>query len=277
VILGRGLSRAALLVAAIALAIIGCQATPPAQPILTDPSEVAMAAIRSTAALQSVHARLDSLFRQGGGFDSGSSVEFDIDLTRRDFAARAVSKGQGGTEQVTEVIFVGGRQFMRDPPNQRWGQQQVVPGQFVFPTNDALVGAISAVIDSGSAHLDLAAAEPCGEATCYHLTAQLDPTSTWQLLAPVLTGAAAAGPPPADVTIPPIAIEFLIDQATRQIVSATTAISLDGSNLAFSLTLSNHDVPVRIVAPPPGLVDQVTDNTGGGGQPAPTPGPVESP
>jgi hypothetical protein len=266
------------------LAAVACQpASTAGQPILTDPAEIVMAGVNSTASLHSVHARLEVSFGRGGiGVAGGPSIsDVDIDLDTRSFAARSVSAGQGGPDQVSEMIIVGGQQFVRMPPDPRWTGFPNMAGQQAFPSNADVVAAIASTIDSAHVVLNLAEPEPCGEATCYHVIAELDAEATWQLLGPLMMGGARNEPPPAGFNMPPITVHVLVDQASRALVGLNTAISLQGMSVTLAVGLSNHDVPVRIVAPPPALVDDMNMEGGDGmAVPAPVPAqpvPAESP
>ena len=280
------------------LAAVGCQsASNGGQPLLTDPAEVVMAGVRSTAALHAVHARFDISAQMAGGqqlggpqqqFSSRATMDLDIDLDTRSLAGRSLMTGIGGPDQTSDVILVGGQQFSRNAPDTRWTQFSLGP-TMPFPTNEQLVASISAVVENGGAQLSLAEPEACGEVTCYHAVADLDPNATWQLMAPVFMGGPASGPPPAGAGIPPITLHLLVDQSTRALIAVNTAISMQGNVTTLAVTLSNHDVPIQIVAPPPALVDQMNNGFGGGGvitnvggavpipTPAPVPAAVESP
>ena len=266
------------------LATLACQPTSNAgQPILTEPGEVLMAGVSSTAALHAVHARFDVSFGVVGGQPMGaqSIADVDIDLDTRNFATRNVSSGQGGPDQVSEMISVGGQQFTRTPPDTRWTTfPNMGGGQQALPSNPEMVALIASTVDSAHVVLHLADPEPCGEATCYHVIAKLDAEATWQLLGPLIMGGAAIEPPPAGFNLPPITLHVLVDQASRALVAVNTAISLQGMSITLAVSLTNHDVPVQIVAPPPALVDNVNLEGGGGvAVPAPVPAPVpaESP
>jgi hypothetical protein len=227
-----------------------------------------------------VHARID-LRIQGAGqafggpeFASGQTVDLDIDLATRNLAGRSVSAMQGAPDQTNDIILVDGRQFTRNLPNARWTQSPNFGRQPSFPTNEELVATVSSLVDSAGVVLQLADPEACGVATCYHVIAELDAISTWKLIGPVLAGAPPNGPPPPDFNLPPITLHLLVEQATRALVGANTAISFQGTSVALTITLSNHDAPLQIVPPNPVLVDQFDVDFGGGMAP---PMPAESP
>ncbi len=258
--------------AAAMLSATACQpAATEGLPILSAPGEIVMAGVRSTAALHSVHARIDLTVRDAGGqqlgggqFDLQSSLEVDMNLDTRDYASRSLTAGQGEPGQTTETIEVGGRQFTRNPPATRWMQFPNFGGQQPFPSNEELVSAIAAVVEGSGAVLQLEDPVACGAATCYHVIVDLDAASAWKVLAPIIVGGPANGPPPAEFPVPPVTLHVYVDQATRAMISVSAALTLMGTSLTLEVGLSNHDVPVQIVAPPPALVDQLDANFGGG-------------
>ncbi|HEY8799657.1 MAG TPA: hypothetical protein VIM20_03600, partial [Candidatus Limnocylindrales bacterium] len=85
------------------------------------------------------------------------------------------------------------------------------------------------------------------------------------------------------LALPPIALDLLVDQATGVLSQVQFKTSVQGASVQLAAVLSNPDLVVQIVAPPPALVDDITVGGGfGGGQgPVPTPaismGPFESP
>jgi hypothetical protein len=271
---------ARIVAATVAALAVACEPATPALPLLTDPAEVVMAGIRSTAALHTVHARFEIGFNMPGeGGMDGQTIEIDADLDTRSFAGRGVADSANGADFTSEFIAVGGWQFTRNPPEQRWSSFQNVPAGVPFPSNDELLATISALVAGDGIAVRLADPETCGDSTCYHAIIDLDSDATWELFAPVLVGAPGNGPPPEGLAIPPVTIDLYIDQATRALIAANTAFTIQGTGLRLSIVLSNHDVPVQIVAPPPGLVDNALDNVGGR-IPAATAGPpsaVESP
>jgi hypothetical protein len=248
---------------------VACDSGTSALPLLTDPAEIVMAAVRSTAALRGVHARVEVSFQDGqalgGPAPAGiSTFELDLDMATRDYAGRTINAGGGGIGETSEIIHVGGQQFNRSGPNARWTQFPDFGG-VPFPTNDDLVATIGTAIGGGGAQLRLADPESCGDATCYHVIAELDKAATWRLIAP-LTGGRAGGPPPPDFPVPALTIDLLVHQATRALIQARTTVTTQGTSIDLAVTLSNHDVEVVIVPPPPAMVDNV-----GVGIPQPVP------
>ena len=251
------------------LATIGCQPSANGQPLLTDPAEIVMAGARSTAALHTVHLRLDVTFQSAAGQGLGggmqiagrASEELDADLETRSFAGRTVTSIQGMPDMTSDMILVGGQQFSRNAPDTRWTMFPQFGAPMAFPSNDQLVEALSTVIDGGGVDLQLAEQQPCGEATCYHVIATIDPAVEWQLLVPLTGG---TGAPQGGLNLPPITLHLLVDQATRHLAGGSTDISFQGISASVTLSLTNHDGDIVIAAPPPALVDQMGNGFGDG-------------
>jgi hypothetical protein len=283
-ILGRASAAAGIVIAALSLA--GCQSTANGQAILTDPAEILMAGARSTAALHTVHARMDMTFQTapGQGLGGGMQVagrmseELDADLDTRSFAGRTVTSVQGMPDMTSDMILVGGQQFSRNAPETRWTLFPQFGAPVALPSNDQLVEALSAVIEGGGVDLQLAEQQACGDVTCYHVIASIDPAVEWQLLAPLV----GAGAPPAGLDLPPITIHLLIDQPTRHLAGGNTQLSFQGISASVTFSLTNPDAEITIAAPPPALVDNMGNGFGGGiitnvgGGVAPVPMPAES-
>jgi len=60
----------------------------------------------------------------------------------------------------------------------------------------------------------------------------------------------------------PAAIDIYVEQNTRLLAAISGTFSIQGAAITFSVTFSNHDLPIRIVAPPP----QLLENPNGGFQ-----------
>ncbi|HEV8545375.1 MAG TPA: hypothetical protein VGQ64_03725 [Candidatus Limnocylindrales bacterium] len=281
----------ATILVVLAVALTGCGPSSNGQPLLTEPSEIVMAGVRSTASLQFVHARLDvdmPMFAPGGAagqLSSKTAMELDVDLTTRSLAGRVVTSGRGGADQVSDVILVGGKQFTRSAPEIRWTLFPNLGGQQPFASNDQIVAAVETAIGGSGVVLSLGDAQACGDATCYRVVADLDPMSAWQLFAPIITGVVGAEPLPPDLNLRPVTLDVLVDQRSRRLVGLATTVQVQGFAIGLRLTLTNHDVPVAIAPPPPGLVDKFDiNNIGGGGgvihgdaTMAPQPVPAETP
>jgi hypothetical protein len=264
------------------LVAIGCQDTDNGLPILTDAHEIVSAAATSSAALGSVHVEIDLKGRNGDPAGGQEEIRFllaaDIDVQGRNIVGRTrmTQPGQqGNAGETTEFILLDTKVFMKDSTAPRWFVNDNAGNGDHLPANAAYLGLLETAVANGSAILGLADAVQCGEATCYHVTATLDPTATWVLLVAPLVGqkvdAGIVQPPGMPIT--PASLDVFVDQKTRLLAGLNGTLAIQQTGITFSMTFSNHDLPIRIAAPPPQLVE----NQGGGFQPAPQPQPIESP
>ena len=257
--------------AAAALLVAACQPAPQALGALSDPREIVVAGVSSFAKTQTVHAHADVVIEMtlqdigpGQAMTANATLDADVDLVRRNIAARTtIAMGAGfDRNQVSEMILVGGQQFSRTPPDTRWTRFPMFDNQVMFPTNQEIADTVNGSLDGAGVVLRLADPAPCGEATCYHVVAELDPNAAWQMLGPIL-GAGGALPP--GMNLDPITVDILVDQGTRTLMGLDAAVTVAGSKTTIRLTLSNHDIPIAISAPPANLVDEIDGGFGGGG------------
>lgn len=259
-----------LLGLAIVAAIAGCDSSP-SLPLLTDPHEIVTATATSTAALGSLRVQVDLTGHDQGGRGGQDRVriqlEADIDMQRRNLAGRAQLTMEDGVANAGagEFVVVDGSTFTRESPTSRWWVNDDGGAGAHLPTNAEYVALLETAIAKGSAVLTLGEASPCGDGTCYHVTAALDREAAWQLIAAPLVGQrAGVGAAAPDEIVPSAAtLEIYVDQKTRSLVGLTGSLSIATTEIAFSITFSNHDLPIRIAPPPPELVD--SNNMEGGG------------
>lgn len=285
---------AVLLVAALGAA---CQPSAEALPRLDDPKEILEEAIRTTAELEFVHAKLEAA-TEALGNSQQYMVDGDIDLAQREFHALA-ELGAGGVSQKAELLLVGTDMFLRmqdsraAPPSgdDRWQRQPLDGGSDPrngLPATPAIAVALKALLADPGIASTLEGMTGCGDRQCYHVTITVDPEVTWRAMNGGLIGGApgnASGPP--DPAIPEIVFDVKVDEATRNLVSVATSISAEGQNVELAATLSNHGVEFELVPPPP---EQVLEDNSGGGfsapgavplgpgeirEPGPTPAPME--
>ena len=76
--------------------------------------------------------------------------------------------------------------------------------------------------------------------------------------------------PKPDPAVPELVFDVKVDEATRNLVSVATSITVDGQTADLAATLSGHDVEFDLLPPPP---DQVVESDIGGGF-APAPGAI---
>jgi hypothetical protein len=289
----RGRRRA--IAAAMALALlVGCTPAGPTT-LLTDPHDILVRAVRSTAALSYVRVHVDlgmsmAAFGAGVGGDIRTTLDADVDLARRTMAGRTTTQlpagfGQGvNGQQVSEFISLSNAQFSRNAGAGRWTKMSMGGvGAPAGPTNAQIAAALEGLVTNNGVKLELGESASCTLGTCYHVTATVDGMVALQALA------AAMGQPGGDtggVVIPPLAFDLMIDQATGVLSELRFQSSIQGTNVQVAAALSNPDVVVQIVAPPAGIVDDIDLNggfgpgTGGGfdgsGIVTPEPFPVDS-
>jgi hypothetical protein len=255
-----------LVVAGIAAA---CEPTAAALPRLTDVDEILEETLRTTAELKYVHARVEVEAALGQGIGDGSYVvDADIDLGRRELHAEAATDVAVMGTQRMRVLIVGSDMYVRVSDTERWQRQPIEPGtdpRAAIPPNPAIAAAIQTILEDPSVRAELRGMEACGSGECYHVVATIAP----ELIGRMINGEFLGAPPgqtagPVDPAIPEVPLDILIDERTRRLVSVSSVVSVQGATADVEITLSNHDVELRIVPPPPGEVDESVSNEGGG-------------
>jgi len=263
-------------IALLAALVAGCQPSAEALPRLDDPKEIIEEAIRTTAELEFVHAKLEAATGALGQTQQ-YTVDGDIDLAQREFHALA-EMGAGGVSQRAELLLVGTDLFLRlqdsraAPPSaaDRWQRQPLDGGNDPrngLPATPAIAVALKALLADPGITSELEGMTSCGDRQCYHVTITVDPEVTWRALNGGLIGGAPGneiGPP--DPAVPELVFDVKVDEATRNLVSLATSISAEGQSVDLAATLSGHDVEFDLVPPP---ADQVIDSDIGGGFSAP--------
>jgi hypothetical protein len=103
--------------------------------------------------------------------------------------------------------------------------------------------------------LALSDAVPCGAVTCYHVTATLAREASWLLVVSPLVSGEVGGDLPRPEMVPgPAALDIYVEQNTRLLAAMSGTFSIQGAAITFSVTFSNHNLPIRIAPPPPELV-----------------------
>jgi hypothetical protein len=267
------------LLPAILLAVLlaGCDSTAQTLPRLDDPKEIVEEALRTTAELEFVHARVEA-----GADVMGESqrytLEGDLNLVQREFHANVDLGGGGaGVQQRAEILLVGTDMFTRtqDPTlgavrDDRWQRIPIDAGSDPrngIPATPAIAVALKGLLADPGITANLEGVEACGDRQCYHVTLTVDPEVTWRAVNGALVGAPPGGElGPVDPSVPEITFDVLVDEATRRLMSLSTSIALQGQSVDLSATLSNHDVEFDLVPPPP---DQVVEMNVTGATPAP--------
>jgi len=267
-----------VIVLAVLVAACG-DSTAEALPRLDDPKEIVEEALRTTAELEFVHARLEAA-QEVASESQSYTLEGDLNLTQREFHA-AVDLAGMGMQQRTEILLVGTDMFTRtqDPtaggaPDDRWQRMPIDAGSDPrngIPATPAIAVALRALLSDPGLTAKREGMEACGDRQCYHVTLTIAPDLTWR----AINGALVGAPPgeelgPVDPSIPEITFDVLVDEATRRLMSLSTSIAVEGQSIDLTATLSNHDVEFDLLPPSP---DQVVDSNVGGGTGA-TPAPM---
>ena len=276
-------------VAGIAIVLSGCSPTPPLR-VLTDPREIIVTAIRTTAALSYVRIHADvkvsSVGAGAGAGDFQVAMDVDLDVRHGQRAGRIATKGLAGIAEngppgqgpdVQEFINTVDASFMRTGGAARWSKTGERSGD-AGPTN-AQFASIEALLSNPAVTLQLGDPAACSLGTCYRVLATAPGDVAVQAI-----GLGLGAPRGADVAVgmPPLTFDVLVDQATGLMSEVRFAATVQGTRNELVLVLSNPDLVVQIVAPPPGLTDDLDVNIGGGFrgggvEPAPTPIGIESP
>jgi hypothetical protein len=269
----------------LAALLAGC--SPTAEPLerLDDPKEILEEALRTTAELKFVHAKVDAALAGGAemlGAES-ATLEGDLDLGQREFHATLTANGGSLGQQQAEVLLVGTDMFTRttglgvidDSTNGKWQRMPIDPGsdpRSGIPATPAIAVALKEVLSDPGISTELEGMAPCGESQCYRVTATIAPEVTWKALNGGLLGGeprAETGPP--DPAVPEIALDILVDEATRRLVSVKTTIGVQGMTADLGATFSNQDVEFDLLPPSPDQVVDANDTFGGGSGATPAP------
>jgi hypothetical protein len=257
--------RAAVALGAVAASIVvaACSVGPGGgTPRPSDPREILVQSITATAAVQTLHLHMDGVASMAG-FGQGAdrmtmSVDADVDLVTRQFAARATSQmGQGNgnvqvpARQTADAIVTHNGSFSRNGDTGRWIK---VPGGTIpaRPTNAEIATMIANLLSNPSVTFEKGDAGSCTLGTCDHVIAHIDGQSLGAALGPLL------GVPMDDATratIPSFDVDVLVDQATSVISELRTGYSMQGTTLQVLVQLSSLNQPVQITEPPAALVD----------------------
>ena len=261
----------------LAVVVASCNPTAEAEalPRLDDPQEILEEALRTTAELDFVHAKVDASMTGEGQVmgAQAATLEGDLDLGSREFHAALNATGGGAVGQQAEVLLVGTDMFTRtsggpfgDQTDGRWQRMPIDAGSDPrngIPATPAIAVALKALLGEPGIKSTLEGMEDCGGGQCYHLTVTIAPEVTWNALNGGLFGGqpgAEVGPP--DPAVPEIVLDVMVDEATRRLMSVSTSLAVEGVTADLAATLSNHDVEFDLVPPNPDDVAQ--PNEGGG-------------
>lgn len=271
-----------LIAVGIAMVVSGCTPAPPVR-ILTDPREIIVTAIRTTASLSYVRLHADlqvsPVGNAAGEPSLRMSIDVDMDVTRRQRAGRVVTQtggalgGDAPEPNLQEFITIVDASYLRTGGAGRWTKHANDPnGRSEGPTS-AGFAAIETLLSKPGVMLELREAVPCSLGTCYHVVATVDSELALEAI-----GSAIGQPTGGNRAWPPFAFDLLIDQATGLLSEVRFEATFEGSSNQLAAVFSNPNLAFQIVAPPPELVDsEGFGNNGGFGDPVPAATPAPQP
>ena len=208
------------------------------------------------------------------------TLDGDLNLAQREFHAVVDLAGGGG-------IAAARRDSSSSEPTCSRASQDPIPGASAdgrwqrmpinagsdprngIPATPAIAVALRALLSDPGLTAKLEGMEACGDRQCYHVTLTIAPDLTWRAINGALIGAPPGGElGPVDPAVPEITLDVLVDEATRQLVSLSTSVDVQGQSIDLTATLSDHGVEFDLVPPPP---DQVVDSNVGGTGATPAP------
>jgi hypothetical protein len=244
--------RTVFAIAAMLATLAACTGSASVAPDPTDPREILVRSLQSTAALRTVHVAVIAETGQPNGASKNTSeVRGDIDFVNRELAFSATTNlGDAGPK--TDIVIADHLTY------NRWdgGAWSVsgVPGRDPLadiPTMTEIAESIAvAVRDPATTVALLEPVDGCGQAGCHRVQATIPRTVVWRALQSLLDGVAGAEPnavPPA--FIPDVVIDAWVEKGTLRLMQGTNSATISGTHVDLSFVLSRHDEPLTIVAP----------------------------
>jgi len=233
---------------AVVAAACGGAATPPP---VSDPRDLVVEALRSTAGLTAVHAAVELDVRDASGRDYHALIEGDVNVVGRELNLVATFRPPIFDAAQARLILADG--FVASDFGQGWsfsGGPGRDPLQGV-PTTARMIESIEGAVRDASTTVALGSTEPCGEARCHRVRVEVPAAVAWRAATNPFEngdglGAVSDQPPPG---FPGIAIDLWIDEMSHRLVQATNTTTVGGQTLVVSLALSRHGVPVSIELP----------------------------
>lgn len=265
--------RLAALVALVAIVAGACGS--PSAPALTDPKEIVTKSIASVQAMKSfhLHAAVTGNVKvdiSGSGTPSpidlaGTTADVDADIVKGDVHASfsAASLISGDLVKVGNDLYVKAAPFLpkyRKMPLDTITSMIPIPSaapSIALPSVDpsAAIKQLTDALGKLSTPLVKAADEKINGQDCYRVTIKITP-------ADIAAAGAAAGaslPPETSSAFTSMTLDEWVQKSDLRPVQFAVAVDAgDQGNVAITLTLSNIDQAVTIVAPPADQIDTST-------------------
>lgn len=247
----RGSGSRTVSLALAALVLAGCAAGTTPQPTL-EPRDETVAALRSTAELQTVHALLRIEIGGLAAETTTVTIEGDVDIAGRELDVTAGSEPEFfGTSEFRLVVadeFVFNRQGDGSWSISGDGVQDPLA---MVPTTARIAEAVEEALRDPATTIRLEGAEDCGNARCDRIRAEVPAEVAWRavnrMIQPVDQPAATLQPLPSG--FPGFAIDLWIEQGSHRLRQATNTTVVDRTTISIIVALSGHDEPV-IIRPP---------------------------
>ena len=251
------------LLPAILLAVLlaACDSTAQTLPRLDDPKEIIEEALRTTAELEFVHARLEA-GTDAAGQSQSYTIDGDLNLAQREFHANMDLAGLAAWSNVPRSCS-SAPTCSRAPRILAWALFATIAGSAFRSMRAAIRGtAFRPRRRSPSRSRDCwptrgsprtsSAWRPVAIGSATTSRSTVDPEVTWRAVNGALVGAPPGGElGPVDPSVPEITFDVLVDEATRRLMSLSTSVALQGQSFDLSATLSDHDVKFDLVPPAP--------------------------
>jgi hypothetical protein len=242
---------AALPVLAVAAVLGACSPSAPAASRVSDPRQVVVEALKSTAALEAAHALVRVDILDGSGRHFAANAEGDVNVASRELDVSATFDPPVFGTRSARVVVTGG--FVFSNTSGSWsasGGPGRDPLQGV-PTTAQAAATIAAAIQDPATSVTLAGTEACAEATCLRIRADIPADVAWRALNSL---AAASGgrtgslaPPPSG--FPGLGIDLWIEQDTLRLRQASNVTKVGNQSVSITIVLSHHGEAVRIEPP----------------------------
>lgn len=242
--------RLVTILAITALAVTGCGGGSPGASLA--PRDEVVAALRSTADLQTVHALVRVVVTGQGMDETTLTIEGDVDLVARELDLEAtIAPAVFGTSGMRLVVADGFIYSSQTDGSWSTSGDGVSDPIALVPTTAAIAAAVEEALRDPDTTIRLEGTDDCGDATCDRIRAEIPAAIAWRAVATMIEplGPPDGSPAPMPATFPGFAIDMWIEQGSHRLRQATNTTSVDGTTISIIVALSDHDAPVTISPP----------------------------